>query len=52
MKVEDNVELTDIAEVLVEVLHEEMDQLNSPRGTSRCSSSLSLISMHTAKYRP
>jgi hypothetical protein len=49
MEVEDDIQFADIAEVLVEVLHEEVDELGVGRGTSRWRSSLSLMSMQTAK---
>lgn len=52
MKVKDNIQFADVTEILVEVLHEEMNKLAKGNLTSRCRSSLSLISMHTAKYNP
>lgn len=49
MEIEDDVEFADVAEVLVQVFYEEVDELNGGNPTSRCSSSLSLISMQIAK---
>jgi hypothetical protein len=49
VKVEHDVQFADIPEVLVQVLHEEVDELYSGGGTSRWRSSLSLMSMQTAK---
>jgi hypothetical protein len=49
VEIEDNVEFADVAEVLVQVFYEEVDELNDGNPTSRCRSSLSLISMQIAK---
>lgn len=49
VKVKHYVQLAHIAKVLIEILYEHVDELYGLGGTSRWRSSLSLISMQSAK---
>ena len=51
VKVEDEIKLTHISEILVEYLHEQMDELSCKNLTSMMLSSLSSTSMQMEKNR-